>query len=211
MTVGAGGAQSGAIPRGARRIHIVGGPGSGKSKLATRLGESLGIEVYPLDAIAYEGPDFRERPLEDRLHDVGKIAAMPEWIAEGIHLGWTDELLERAHLIIWLDHIGSVRSALRIISRFVTSAAAEVRLQSGRQKFTRFRDYRRHLGQLVHVLVTSRDFYKPAHAAQRYPATREAAARHLRPHLAKVVRCQSHREVERVLAEIRSSAPATSP
>jgi adenylate kinase family enzyme len=197
-----------AVTLGARRIHIVGGPGSGKSTLAGRLGETLGIAVHSHDTIAYEGPDFRERPLEARLQDVRAIAAAPEWIAEGIHLGWTAELFERAHVIIWLDHVGWLRSALRIVARFARSAAAEVRLQSGTRKFTRFRDYRYRLGQLVRVLMASREFYGPAHSARRYPATRESAERELRPHGAKVVRCGSHNEVERVLAEIHSGAAA---
>ena len=210
MTADTGGTQPGSIARGARRIHIIGGPGSGKSTLASRLGETLGIEVHSLDEIAYDGPDFHERPLDARLHDVRELAAAPEWIAEGIHLVWTRDLLERAELIIWLDHTGWFRSATRIVMRFMSSAVSEARVQKGSRKFTRFGDYRRHLGQLLRVLVSSRDFYKPADAARRYPATRETAERELRPHLAKVVRCHSPGEVERVLADVRSSVPATS-
>ncbi len=194
--------------RAARRIHIVGGPGSGKSTLATRLGEMLHIQVHDLDAIAYEGPDFTERPLEDRLQDVQVIADGPEWIAEGIHLGWTAPLLERADLIIWLDHTDWPRSARRTLRRFVASAVSEARAQRGMRRFTRFRDYGRHLRQLLDVLVSSRDYYKPMHAARRYPATRESAEQALRPYQAKLVRCRSDGEVQRVLAGLGPSTPS---
>jgi adenylate kinase family enzyme len=188
-----------------RRIHILGGPGSGKSTLAHRLGSALCIEVHELDHIAYEGRDFTPRPLEERLDDVHAIAAAPEWIAEGIHLGWTDELLRRADLIVWLDYAGWGRAAVRIILRFTTAAVAEVRVQSGRNKFTRFADYRRHLRQLAGVLLSSRDYYKPAHAARRYPVTRQSAEQHLLPHETKVVRCESVADVRRLLEALTDS------
>jgi adenylate kinase family enzyme len=197
-----GSRRSAPSPGDARRIHIVGGPGSGKSTLARRLGCELGIDVHELDLIAYEGPEFAERPLAERLADAHAIAETPEWIAEGIHLGWTDELLRRADLIVWLDYAEWGRAALRIVTRFTASAVAEARAQPGTRKVSRFRDYRRHLRQLVKVLLSTRDYYKPEGAARRYPVSREFAERILRPHDAKVVRCASVAEVRWLVARL---------
>ena len=91
-----------------RRIHIAGNlAGAGKTTLARRLGARLGIPVYDLDAIAYEGayggrPGMK-RSLDQRAHDVSAFLAHPAWITEGCFLWWTDRLLEKAQLIIWLD------------------------------------------------------------------------------------------------------------
>lgn len=192
----------GSIDPGARRIHISGGPGSGKSTLARSLGAALGITVFELDKIAYQGPEFTERPLEDRLADVRAIAETPGWISEGIHLGWSDLLLQRAELIIWLDYTSWSGAAFRILSRFTASAVAEARAQTSTKKFARFGDYRRHLRQLAYVLLSSRDYYKPERATRRHAVTREMAEQQLRPHGTKVVRCRSRDEAGDVLARL---------
>ena len=62
---------------GARRIHIVGGPGSGKTTLAARLGRHLGVPVYDLDAIAYEAGAGPKRELGARRTDVDRFAVGP--------------------------------------------------------------------------------------------------------------------------------------
>lgn len=86
------------------RIHIMGPPGSGKTVLGQRLASSLNIPFYELDSIAWEGgfPGI-ERSLEDRLNHIKQIVAQPSWVTEGIFLIWTDELLDTADHIIWLD------------------------------------------------------------------------------------------------------------
>jgi adenylate kinase family enzyme len=47
----------------AARIHIVGGPGSGKTTLATRLGHLLAAPVHDLHTVAYETGAGRKREL----------------------------------------------------------------------------------------------------------------------------------------------------
>src|SRR5215216_7817961 len=56
------------------RIHIVGGPGSGKTTLARKVQECLGTEVYELDQIAFTSRDHVERPLSKRAADIHLIA-----------------------------------------------------------------------------------------------------------------------------------------
>ncbi len=100
----------------ARRIHIIGGGGSGKTTLACRLGTLLDAPVYDLDRIGYEGGAGAQRRLEVKLADIHHIAAQPAWITEGIFLWWTDELLRAADLILWLDlpfHVAAWRIVVR--------------------------------------------------------------------------------------------------
>jgi adenylate kinase family enzyme len=88
------------------KVHIIGGPGAGKTRLSKQLGVLLGIPVHELDGIAGDGTPPRflpSRPLHDRLADVEEIRSTPAWITEGSFLGWTGGLMEDAHLIVWLD------------------------------------------------------------------------------------------------------------
>jgi len=85
------------------RIHIIGGPASGKTTLARQLGTDLGLPVYHLDTVCYKGPLRARRDLETRLADLSCIATQATWITEGTHIWWTDELLRRAEIILWLD------------------------------------------------------------------------------------------------------------
>ena len=86
-----------------RRIHVIGGPGSGKTTLARRLTVCLSAPSFDLDAVGYVSGVGIKRPLEDRLVDVRVIATNRSWVTEGIFLWWIDELLEAADMIVWLD------------------------------------------------------------------------------------------------------------
>lgn len=87
----------------ATRVHIVGGPGTGKTHLATLLGRERGIDPWKLDDIAFDSNSRVASPLAKRLRDVDVIVATPSWVAEGVYLGWTDKLFAHADVIIWLD------------------------------------------------------------------------------------------------------------
>src|SRR5829696_4452767 len=109
------------------RIHIIGGPGSGKTTLARELGTFLGIELHELDHIAFTGPDFTERPFPERVAAIYPIAQRPAWITEGLFVRWTDELLARSSIIVWLDHVNWERGFSRITRRFLRSAIDEAK------------------------------------------------------------------------------------
>ena len=101
-----------------RRVHVIGGAGSGKTTLARRLAAHLDAPVYDLDEIGYEGGSGARRPLTTRLEDVRRIITQPAWVTEGAFLWWTDELLAAADLIVWLDLPFRIAAA-RIVRRHV--------------------------------------------------------------------------------------------
>ena len=145
---------------GPSRIHIMGGPGSGKTTLATRLAASSRLPVRHLDDVArVGGGEGRLRSATEREPLLEAILADDRWITEGVHLGWTDALLERADVIVWLDYVSWPRAARRIVRRFVSGAVYEMRTRPGREKVARLGDYARSLRSLGGALSQSRQYY----------------------------------------------------
>ncbi|HEU5097960.1 MAG TPA: hypothetical protein VFU22_02875 [Roseiflexaceae bacterium] len=187
-----------------RRIHIIGGPGSGKTVLAQKLGATFGIPVYQLDEIAFEGPEFTKRPLETRLDDVRRIAAQHTWVTEGIFIGWTDDLLCGADTIIWLDCVSWRAAVKRIIMRFARWGLDEAKRQTGARKFTRFNDYVRNLRQLLGVIVSSRRYYysRSIDRSLDPDQSRAATEQYLISYWDKVVHCCNMHDVQECVANI---------
>jgi adenylate kinase family enzyme len=96
------------------RIHILGGPGSGKTSLARYLASRFGIPHYDLDQFGSKN-GLR---IEDFIADASAIAEQTRWVTEGIYLIWTDPLLYRADYIVLLDVPLSI-AVWRIIRRHI--------------------------------------------------------------------------------------------
>jgi adenylate kinase family enzyme len=175
------------------RIVIVGGPGTGKTTLAAGLAKRTGLPVTHLDDIAREGGGRGpERPPELRAADVQRVALAREWIAEGVHFRWIGPLLDRADVVVWLDHVGARRSGGRITRRFLSQALAEARRRRGRERFLRVRDYTRKLREVVVSVPEARTF------------PHDELARVLQPYEAKVIRCTTDEEVAALPARLGS-------
>jgi adenylate kinase family enzyme len=187
-----------------RRIHIIGGPGSGKTTLARVIANYLEIGVHELDQIAFTGQDFEERPFADRVAAIHGIANGPAWVTEGLFVRWTDELLARASIIVWLDHVNWQRGIWRITRRFVSSAVSEAKKRHGLERFTRFPDYARHMKQLVQVFFSSRSYYdgSPSRATDRIES-RQTTEEFLKPYKDKVIHCYTDEAVDACIAYIR--------
>ena len=129
-------------------------------------------------------------------------------MTEGIDLGWTDPLLREADLIVWLDYVSWHAAARRIVVRFVSNAVAESRRQHGLRRFFRFRDYARHLRELVHAMPDTRDYYvSGAPALNGQQATSRAATDAvLRPYRDKVVHCRTPADIRRMLSSLEATA-----
>ena len=85
------------------RIHIIGGPGSGKTYLAADLSRATGIPHIDLDGL-YWNEDFSERrPPEERSGRLEDAVAGGRWIVEGAYCGdWVLPSLEVADQIVLL-------------------------------------------------------------------------------------------------------------
>ena len=177
-----------------RRVHILGGAGSGKSTLGRRLAASIPAPLYRLDALNFDGRTEQTRPYADRIADVQGIAAQPAWVAEGIYLGWTDALLEAADRIIWLDLSWQI-ALYRIVRRY---------LQASRRGTNQYPGIRR----LLRFLRWSAAYYRPTSPAQidALPEeslhSRAATARHLQAYTHKLTRCSTRAEVNNLLAAL---------
>ena len=109
-----------------RKIHILGGPGNGKTTLAAALAARFQIPHYDLDLIGHKNGMRDEAYVEDAL----AIAGQPGWVTEGCTLVWIDLLLQRADSIVLLEVSWPV-AAYRIIRRHITMSLQGTNLYPG--------------------------------------------------------------------------------
>ena len=103
------------------KIHIIGGPGSGKTFLAEKLSKELGVRHYVLDDLQWDNqsdsngvkrnPNERDRLLADVLNH-------KDWIIEGVYYAWCQQCFADADKIYVLS-VPRYQYRYRIIRRFV--------------------------------------------------------------------------------------------
>ena len=71
------------------KIHIIGGPGSGKTFLAQRLSKQYGIPHYDLDDLQWEADGYgKKRDPRERDALLERILRQEDWITEGVYYAW---------------------------------------------------------------------------------------------------------------------------
>ncbi|MBX3331236.1 MAG: hypothetical protein KF722_12585 [Nitrospira sp.] len=103
-----------------QRIHIIGGPGSGKTYAAGHLSRILKIPSHDLDGLFWDvhAQRYGRRAAEDgRDAKLADIARQERWVVEGVYYAWLKPIFERADLIVVLRPHVFMRD-LRIVRRF---------------------------------------------------------------------------------------------
>lgn len=102
------------------RVHIIGGPGSGKTYLATALSMQTGIEPVSLDDFFWDNrsPVYNtRRPADERDRLLQEAIAKENWIVEGASHSWVESSFQKADIIILLNVPVWIRH-YRIIKRY---------------------------------------------------------------------------------------------
>ncbi len=171
-----------------KKIHITGGPGSGKTTLAGRLCASLSLPHIDLDPVAWEPQGAV--PLLVRKKRVESILASAGWITEGIFLWWTEPLMESAQAIIWLDLPFRV-AAWRILRRHTLASLRGNNPHPG-------------LGQLMRFLTSAGRQYHtrqpvpPSTPDDDFAVTRAATSQVLVRYRHKLIHCRTSDGVRRL-------------
>lgn len=104
-----------------KRIHIIGGAGSGKTHAARKISEMIGISTHDLDTIFWDNTDksYNQKAIpEVRDQKLKEMLLNDSWIIEGVYFKWLKESFQQADVIILLIPNYAI-CTLRIISRFI--------------------------------------------------------------------------------------------
>lgn len=103
------------------KIHIIGGSGSGKTYLARKLSNELGIPHYDLDDIQWDNNADHygvKRNAEERSALLERLLENESWIIEGVYYAWCEKCFEDADEIYLLS-VPRYKYRYRIIKRFI--------------------------------------------------------------------------------------------
>jgi adenylate kinase family enzyme len=103
------------------KIHIIGGPGSGKSYIASKLSKMLGVPSHDLDSIFWDQDSEylgSQTPPVKRNDMLNKVITEEKWIIEGVYYSWLEESFREAEYIFVLKTSVFVRD-WRILKRFM--------------------------------------------------------------------------------------------
>lgn len=84
------------------KIAIIGSSGAGKTTLAKKLGDRLGLKVYHLDRFFWR-PDWRKKPDDTRIDILQSLVRQRHWVIEGSYLNSSELHLIAADTVIFLD------------------------------------------------------------------------------------------------------------
>ena len=103
------------------KIHIIGGPGSGKTFLAEKLSRELRIHHYDLDDMQWDNQSDSygvKRATDERDGLLANVLSQKDWIIEGVYYAWCQQCFADADKIYVL-RVPRYKYRYRIIRRFV--------------------------------------------------------------------------------------------
>lgn len=102
----------------AKRIAIVGIPGSGKSTLGLHISKSLNLPLIHLDRVVFN-EDGSKKDLGQYLNDHKEIIGQDSWVIEGCSIKTFKERAERADLIIIIE-CSRYKAFYRLLKRAIS-------------------------------------------------------------------------------------------
>ena len=108
------------------RISVIGTTGSGKTTVARRTAEALGVPHIELDTLHW-GPDWEEAPLETFRERVSDAIQGDGWVVDGNYGKVRDIVWGRADTVLWLDY-PFLGTFLRLLWRTLRRIALRKRL-----------------------------------------------------------------------------------
>jgi adenylate kinase family enzyme len=102
------------------QIIIIGDAGRGKSTLALKLSNKLGIKYYSTDDFFWKKKFTQEENKEISLNKILEIYKKEKWIVEGTTRRLLEAGLERADIIIYMKHNNSLYQLWILFKRYLT-------------------------------------------------------------------------------------------
>ena len=170
-----------------RRVVVFGTTGSGKSRLAERLGARTGLRIVELDALNW-GADWQPAPIELLRHRVERETRDGDWIVVGNYDSVRDLTWRLADTLVWLD-LPFALVIWRLFWRTLRRSVTKENLWGSGNTESLFRSFFTRQSILLYAMKT--------HGRNRHRFTIECEF------LGKdktVVHLRSRREVERFLA-----------
>ena len=99
------------------KIIIIGDAGRGKTTLASKLSEKLGVEYYSTDDFLYDIKYSVYRDKQKAINDISKIYDNEKWIVEGSTNFLLQPGLSHADVIIYLKYRNIFSQWINIINR----------------------------------------------------------------------------------------------
>lgn len=104
-----------------RKIHIIGGPGSGKTFCSTNLQNLTNLTAFDLDKVFWDQNinGYVRSSEESRTEQLNHILSQDNWIIEGVYYKWLADSFRDADLIVILNPPVLLRQ-WRILKRFLS-------------------------------------------------------------------------------------------
>jgi hypothetical protein len=185
-----------------RRIHITGGPGSGKTTAGRYLSEALALPLLSLDYYWLDTNVRLDMPRDGSIvtdavaEHVRDLALTGAWLTEGGFLDWTQPLMERAELIIWMQAPWRVASYRILLRHFRAELVRD----------NRFPGWKR----LYHFWRWAAHYYDDSNTPGLNPFgtpnTLGTLTQNLEPYSDKVVTCSSRDDIAALISDLQRAA-----